>query len=336
LLQSNNSNSKELIDEFTQSVDVPIYSKIDTNNKLTKPKKYIACEYNREKESYRSPWTNEYYPPLPLDNDSNEEEGIGGEGGMKPSLLLRNLEIQANQVFERYTYLYYGKNDDLDDEGNEIVSSVYFWDDNNSNSGRVGSGSNSSTEFKEGFSGCFLIRKMIDEPNDQKGYWNSIHHVDIGSIINGKSKYKLSTTVLVNIDVYVDNNDNDGGDSDNNNCITISGSLSKEVEQSHPANISTDHIANIGRMIEDVEIQLRTNLDVLHIQKTREIIDSIRPSEFIDGSGGRRSRGPTSIGGRGGIPGLMAGGMGMHGLPAAAQNEMNAALMARFKKSNIS
>lgn len=319
---------------MTQSVDVPIYSKIDTNNKLTKPKKYIACEYNNENESHRSPWTNEYYPPLPppLDNDSNEEEGSGG-GGMKPSLLLRNLEIQANQVFERYTYLYYGRNDDLDDEGNEVVSSVYFWD--NSANSCVGSNRNSSinssTEFKQGFGGCFLIRKMIDVPNVQKGYWNSIHHVDIGSIINGQSKYKLSTTVLVNIDVIVNN-----GDSDKNNCITISGALSKEVEQSNPVKIPTDHIANIGRMIEDVEIQLRTNLDVLYIQKTREVIDSIRSSEFVDGSTGRRSRGPSGMSGRLGISGLMAGGMGVHGLPPAAQNEMNAALMARFKKSNMS
>ncbi len=317
---------------MTQSVHVPIDSKIDTNNKLTKPKKYIVCEYNRENESYRSPWTNEYYPPLlPVDNDSNEEEGSGqvGGGGMKPSLLLRNLEIQANQVFERYTYLYYGRNDDLDDEGNEVVSSVYFWD-NSTNSG-VGSSRNSSTEFKQGFGGCFLIRKMIDEPNVQKGYWNSIHHVDIGSIINGQSKYKLSTTVLVNIDVNVDN-----GDSDEKNFITITGALSNEVEQTNPVKISSDHIANIGRMIEDVEIKLRTNLDVLYIQKTREVIDSIRSSEFIEGSTGKRSRGPSGISGRGGISGLMAGGMGMHGLPAAAQSEMNAALMARFKKTNLS
>jgi hypothetical protein len=33
---------------------------------------------------------------------------------------------------------------------------------------------------------------------------------------------------------------------------------------------------NIGRMIEDMEIQLRGDLDALYIQKTKEIVHSIR------------------------------------------------------------
>lgn len=52
----------------------------------------------------RSPWCNEYDPPL--------------EDGNMPSERLRQLEKAANQAFESYRDMYF--------EGG--VSSVYFWD----------------------------------------------------------------------------------------------------------------------------------------------------------------------------------------------------------------
>jgi len=36
------------------------------------------------------------------------------------------------------------------------------------------------------------------------------------------------------------------------------------------------HIANIGRMIEDMENDMRSNLNELYILKTREVIHSLR------------------------------------------------------------
>jgi capping protein beta len=45
-----------------------------------------------------------------------------------------------------------------------------------------------------------------------------------------------------------------------------SGSISKEHT----------HMSNIGRLIEDMEISLRSDLDALYIQKTNEVINSIR------------------------------------------------------------
>ena len=42
------------------------------------------------------------------------------------------------------------------------------------------------------------------------------------------------------------------------------------------------HVVNIGMMIEDMEIDMRSNMDNLYIQKSREIVNSMR----------RVSRGP--------------------------------------------
>ncbi|KAI9598749.1 F-actin-capping protein subunit beta [Syncephalis fuscata] len=65
---------------------------------------YLICDYNRDGDSYRSPWTNEYDPPL--------------ADGNLPSSSLRKLEVAANDAFDTYREMYY--------EGG--VSSVYFWD----------------------------------------------------------------------------------------------------------------------------------------------------------------------------------------------------------------
>lgn len=53
---------------------------------------------------YRSPWSNQYYPPL--------------DDGNFPSERLRQLEVDANHAFDQYREMYF--------EGG--VSSVYFWD----------------------------------------------------------------------------------------------------------------------------------------------------------------------------------------------------------------
>ena len=65
---------------------------------------YLLCDYNRDGDSYRSPWSNEFDPPI--------------EDGTVPSERVRKLEVAANEAFDVYRDLYY--------EGG--VGSVYFWD----------------------------------------------------------------------------------------------------------------------------------------------------------------------------------------------------------------
>ena len=67
-------------------------------------KDYLLCDYNRDGDSYRSPWTNSYDPPL--------------DDGAMPSERLRRLEVDANAAFDQYREMYF--------EGG--VSSVYLWD----------------------------------------------------------------------------------------------------------------------------------------------------------------------------------------------------------------
>jgi len=89
-----------LCEELLSSIDQPLKVARDP----LVGKEYLLCDYNRDGDSYRSPWSNKYDPPL--------------EDGALPTDRLRKLEEEANLVFEQYRQLYY--------EGG--VSSVYLWE----------------------------------------------------------------------------------------------------------------------------------------------------------------------------------------------------------------
>ena len=69
-----------------------------------KGKEFIYSEFNRDGDSFRSPFSNEYFPAL--------------EDGLKPSTSLRQMEEKANLLFDEYKKLYF----------DDAISSVYMWD----------------------------------------------------------------------------------------------------------------------------------------------------------------------------------------------------------------
>ena len=78
----------DLCEHLLSAVDQPL--KIATDKAAHHD--YLLCDYNRDGDSYRSPWTNKYDPPL--------------SDGAVPSAGLRKVEIQANEVFDIYRDLY--------------------------------------------------------------------------------------------------------------------------------------------------------------------------------------------------------------------------------------
>jgi capping protein (actin filament) muscle Z-line, beta len=216
-----------------------------------------------------SPWSNKYDPPI--------EDG----DGFVPSDALRPLEMQFNEVFDAYRNLYF--------EGG--VSSVYLWD------------------LPEGFAGCFLIKKgaflllalqprlcaalsptrrlpltcpfrshlshlswcppadVAGQRFVRDGSWDSIHVMEVKETADKKrATYKLTTTVMLTMKVEKDAI----GDSD------LSGSLTRQEERTCDLNVENTHISNMGKLIEDLEISMRSNMDGIYIQKTREVVNGIR------------------------------------------------------------
>ena len=91
---------------------------IETDN--SNGKQFLKCEYNRDGDNYRSPFSNKYFPESSADS-------------IYPSADLLQLEQKANDVFQRYAQLYFDTN---------ALTSVYFFD----------------TDY-DGFGAAFLIKK---------------------------------------------------------------------------------------------------------------------------------------------------------------------------------
>ncbi|CAN6665595.1 F-actin-capping protein subunit beta [Trichomonascus vanleenenianus] len=108
-----------LAEDLLSSVDQPLGVKTCPQTH----KKYLTCDYNRDGDSYRSPWSGDYNPAV-------SDAPVPSEG-------LRKLEVLANESFDIYRDLYY--------EGG--ISSVYLWDQ----------------EEGDGFAGVALLKKQSDK-----------------------------------------------------------------------------------------------------------------------------------------------------------------------------
>jgi len=154
----------DLTDELLNHVDQPLKLQKDTKT----GKMFILCDYNRDGDSYRSPWSNEYFPKM--------------DDGILPSKRLRGMEVDANKLFDIYRKLYF--------EGG--YSSVYFFDTN-------------EDKETEGFGACFLIHKDVESADKSKtldkGWWDSIHVFEVNADDSKKGwfTYKLTTTVIVSM-----------------------------------------------------------------------------------------------------------------------------------------
>jgi len=214
----------EETDELLQRVDQPLKEDTDTET----GRKFLLCDYNRDGDSFRSPWSNRYEPPI--------------EDGFLPTEKLRAMEIEFNELFDAYRELYF--------EGG--TSSVYLWD------------------LDLGFAACFLIKKNVDGDRYVKsGCWDSIHVVEAVESANKTSAtYKLTTTIMLSMQVEK----LEVGET------LLSGSLTRQTELNAGLSDTKTHISNIGRMIEDMETDMRSNMNELYILKTREVINSLRNS----------------------------------------------------------
>ena len=123
-------------------------------------------------------------------------------------------------------------------------------------------------EQEGGFAGCFLIKKDVTEDKYvKKGSWNSIHVVEASPPSNGKSTYKLTTTIMVNMDTT-------GREC---GATNLAGSMTRQTEQTTVVNDTTSpHLTNIGKMIEDMEIEMRSNMHGLYLLKTSQVVNNVR------------------------------------------------------------
>jgi len=147
----------DLTENLLSAVDQPLKVAHDPVSK----RDYLLCDYNRDGDSYRSPWSNKYDPPLE-------------DGGAQPSAQLRALEVSANEVFDIYRDLYF--------EGG--ISSVYCWDLND--------GFAACILIKK-------TQDQSKKGQPMKGTWDSIHVVEVNDK-KKTGTYKLTSTVMLSLE----------------------------------------------------------------------------------------------------------------------------------------
>jgi len=217
----------DLTSELLSAIDQPLKFAHDSVSK----RDYLLCDYNRDGDSYRSPWSNKYDPPI--------------DGGAVPSAQLRNLEVQANEIFDIYRELYF--------EGG--VASVYCWD------------------LDSGFASVVLIKKVQDQSKKgqpMKGSWDSIHVLDVNEK-KQQATYKLTSTVMLSLETQ----------TDQTGQLSLSGSLTRQDEKQLPFNADNPHITNMGRLIEDMENKLRQTIEIIYFGKTKDIVNELRQTVAI-------------------------------------------------------
>ncbi|KAF1989600.1 F-actin capping protein [Aulographum hederae CBS 113979] len=211
-----------LTEDLLESVDVPL-----SIRKCKKSgREYLCCDYNRDGDSWRSPWSNEFDPPL--------EDGEG----VPQSDKVRKMETKANDAFDVYRELYY--------EGG--ISSVYFWDLEN-----------------DDFAGCVLLKKSVSPISKSSGGWDSIHVFE--TIGRGRTaQYKLTSTVILSL----------GADAESLGSMDLSGNMVRQVEQEMSVEDDSSHVANIGKMVEAMELNMRNLLQEVYFGKAKDVVGDLR------------------------------------------------------------
>jgi len=209
-----------ITEDLLSSVDQPL----QIRRCRTSGRDYLLCDYNRDGDSYRSPWSNEFDPPL--------------DDGTVPSERVRKLEISANEAFDVYRELYY--------EGG--VGSVYFWD------------------LDDGFAGVVLLKKAVSPGSKSSGAWDSIHVFEATDRAR-TAHYKLTSTVILHLST----------DSESLGDMDLSGNMTRQVEADMTVTEGdSSHVANVGRLVEDMELKMRNLLQEVYFGKAKDVVGDLR------------------------------------------------------------
>jgi len=65
--------------------------------------------------------------------------------------------------------------------------------------------------------------------------------------------------------------------------MNLGGSLTRQLESDSQIQEFSQHIINIGRMVEEMENKIRQTLNSIYFGKTKDILNSLRNSENFQG-----------------------------------------------------
>ncbi|KAF8318375.1 F-actin capping protein beta subunit [Clavulina sp. PMI_390] len=230
----------EYADDLLGSIDQPLKVRTDAAT----GKEYLICDYNRDGDSYRSPWSSEYDPPL--------------ADGTQPSDKLRKLEIAANEAFDTYREMYF--------EGG--VSSVFLWEQDDGGFAGVVLLKKSLTPSKLASGSWDSIHVFETSERGRTAHYKLTSTIMLHLITTGTnaaaagSNKEAPPTPIGSVD--------------------LSGMMTRQMEQDAPLQEFAGHIANVGRIIEDQEIKMRNLLQEVYFGKTKDVVYDLRSVDSLE------------------------------------------------------
>lgn len=205
-----------------------------------------------------------------------------GEGAV-PGERVRKMEIKANEAFDIYRELYY--------EGG--VSSVYLW---NLDDGFAGVVLLKKCKFRSRLFPLYrltvcalgmqtranLVNNKTASPSggNSSGVWDSIHVFE-ASERGRTTNYRMTSTVMLSLAAA-------GSATSTLGEMDLSGNMTRQIEQELPVDTDESHIANIGRLVEDMELKMRNLLQEVYFGKAKDVVGDLRSVGSL--SEGQRDR----------------------------------------------
>jgi capping protein beta len=112
---------------------------------------------------------------------------------------------------------------------------------------------------------CTAARSMLTRAAVKGGSWDSIHVFDAQDRAR-TAHYKLTSTVILSL----------GTESEALGGLDLSGNMVRQVEQDMAVEDDGSHVANIGRMVEDMELKMRNLLQEVYFGKAKDVVGDLR------------------------------------------------------------
>lgn len=110
-----------------------------------------------------------------------------------------------------------------------------------------------------------------------EGTWDSIHVFE--AIDRSRTAhYKLTSTVILHLSTT----------SDALGLMDLSGNMTRQIEADLPVEDDTSHIANIGKLVEDMELKMRNLLQEVYFGKAKDVVGDLRSIAELSGENKER------------------------------------------------
>jgi hypothetical protein len=195
-------------------------------------KPFLRSTYNAADKAYRSPWTNRLY----LIKDDQEEVESYEKEVPEDEVETRAIEKAANEVWDGYTQLYYGR---------EAVGSVFLKPRGNK---------------KGSFEGIFGIQKRTES----NGAWDSVHFVQVEEPKDKECEYRVDSAVVVSLNPY---------EETTIGCSLTKETV--KTCKIRPSSVVGSHLENLGTIMETVETEFRSKMERVDVPKSMDVMQSI-------------------------------------------------------------